>query len=102
MPSPFRAPGMMSCQVGGTAHADPAGGRYARGQFQADLDAIRDAGITGVLGDVRLGGQQLTGQSGVADVTTGRPVDEHGYFRMGSDTKTFVAIVMLQLAQEGR
>ncbi|WP_211302687.1 serine hydrolase domain-containing protein [Allonocardiopsis opalescens] len=39
---------------------------------------------------------------GTADLETGRPARAHGHFRVGSVTKTFVATVVLQLADEGR
>ena len=42
------------------------------------------------------------GTAGVADVRTGRSVPIDGRFRIGSMTKTFTAVVALQLAAEGR
>jgi CubicO group peptidase (beta-lactamase class C family) len=39
---------------------------------------------------------------GVESVETGRPVREDSLFRLGSTTKTFVAIAALQLVQSGR
>ncbi|PJN41896.1 peptidase [Streptomyces sp. CB02959] len=42
------------------------------------------------------------GTAGVADRTSGRPIDEHDTFRIGSITKVFVATVVLQLAAEHR
>ncbi|MEU6729320.1 serine hydrolase domain-containing protein [Nonomuraea wenchangensis] len=47
-------------------------------------------------------GRQWTATAGVADTRTGRPVPAHGHYRIGSNTKTFVAVVVLQLAAEGR
>jgi D-alanyl-D-alanine carboxypeptidase len=75
---------------------------YDRAALQRDLDAIHAAGVTGVQGSVRRGYERLTARSGVADLRTGRPVPRGGYFRMGSNTKTLVATLVLQLVAEGR
>jgi D-alanyl-D-alanine carboxypeptidase len=94
-----------SVATGGTAWAGdgrPAGHGYGQAQLQSDLDAITAFGISGVLADVTIDGRRLRGTSGVADFDTGAPVDVDGYFRMGSNTKTFVSVVVLQLAAERR
>jgi D-alanyl-D-alanine carboxypeptidase len=75
---------------------------YGQAELQADLDAITAVGATGVHADVRTDGRRLRGTSGVAYVATGAAIDPAGYFRMGSNTKTFVAVVVLQLVGEGR
>jgi D-alanyl-D-alanine carboxypeptidase len=77
-----------------------ASGRYGRAELQRDLDAIHDTGVSGVLAEVDIGRRRLRGTSGVADLTTGKPVRTDSYFRMGSNTKTFVATVVLQLVHE--
>ena len=72
-------------------------------ELQRDTDAIRDLGVTGV--QVRLiveDGEQIVATSGVADTTTDEPVDPDGSFRIGSDTKPFVATVAMQLVGEGK
>jgi D-alanyl-D-alanine carboxypeptidase len=72
-------------------------------QLQRDADAIRDLGVTGVQARVITeDGEHLVATSGVADTTDNRPVDPEGHFRIGSDTKPFVATVVLQLVGEGR
>ena len=43
-----------------------------------------------------------TVRSGVGDLGTGQPPPADGYVRIGSNTKTFVATVLLQLVGEGR
>ncbi|WP_344945369.1 serine hydrolase domain-containing protein [Actinomadura miaoliensis] len=85
-----------------TAVALPASGapRYSREQLQRDVDAIRDTGTTGVLAQVVHKEGSVRARSGVADLDTRRPVPWDGYYRVGSNTKTFVATVMLQLAAE--
>jgi D-alanyl-D-alanine carboxypeptidase len=80
----------------------PRGG-YDGAQFQRDLNAITAVGISGgVLGMVDLGDRRLAGRSGMADTATRRAVPLDGFFRIGSNTKTFIAVVLLQLVQEGR
>jgi D-alanyl-D-alanine carboxypeptidase len=51
--------------------------------------------ITGEAGD-------WSGTSGVADLRTHAPVRADGYFRIGSTTKVYTAVMVLQLAQERR
>jgi D-alanyl-D-alanine carboxypeptidase len=43
-----------------------------------------------------------SGTSGVSDMTTHAPVRPDGYFRIGSTTKVYTAVMVLQLAQERR
>ncbi|QIB46072.1 serine hydrolase domain-containing protein [Streptomyces aureoverticillatus] len=70
-------------------------------QFQRDADAVRDTGAIGVQARVS-GGRHApdTVTSGTADIRTGRPVPDGGHFRIASNTKTFVAAVVLQLVGE--
>src|SRR3954468_16792591 len=83
--------------TGATANAADAPQRYGQAQLQHDLDAIHDTGVSGVLAQVDTGRQTLRGTSGVADLSTGGPVNPDSYFRIGSNTKTFVSTVVLQL-----
>ncbi|WP_239159158.1 serine hydrolase domain-containing protein [Winogradskya humida] len=70
--------------------------------LQRGLDDLRDLGVSGTQGLVRDGDRVTVARSGVADLRTGAPIPIGGYFRMGSTTKTFVSVVLLQLAAEGR
>jgi D-alanyl-D-alanine carboxypeptidase len=71
-------------------------------RLQRDADAIRDLGVTGVQARVITeNGEHLVVTSGVADTVGNEPVDPDGFFRIGSDTKPFVATVALQLVGEG-
>jgi D-alanyl-D-alanine carboxypeptidase len=88
--------------TGGVAHAADTRQLYDRGHLMHDLDAIHATGVSGVLAEVDIGPRRLRGTSGVADLQTGGPVNVDGYFRMGSNTKTFVSVVLLQLVGEGR
>jgi D-alanyl-D-alanine carboxypeptidase len=75
---------------------------YTQQDLQRDLDAITATGVPGVLAEVRTGSHVLRGTSGVANLDTRAPVNPDGYFRIGSDTKTFVSVVLLQLVAEHR
>jgi D-alanyl-D-alanine carboxypeptidase len=85
-----------------TAATTPAQRAYSQQDLQRDLDAITATGVPGVLAEVRTGARQLRGTSGVADLDSHQPVDGNGFFRIGSNTKTFLSIVVLQLAAEHR
>ncbi|GEK01351.1 hypothetical protein TNCT1_36270 [Streptomyces sp. 1-11] len=71
-------------------------------QLQRDADALRDDGVTGVSVTLETPHGVRTVRSGVGDLSTGQPVAADGYVRIGSATKTFVAVVLLQLVGEGR
>ena len=85
-----------------TAATTPAQHAYSRHDLQRDLDAITATGVPGVLAEVRTGTRQLRGTSGVADLDSRQPVNGHGFFRIGSNTKTFLSVVVLQLVAEHR
>ncbi|MEU0562349.1 serine hydrolase domain-containing protein [Dactylosporangium sp. NPDC006015] len=64
---------------------------------------VRDDGFPGALASVRRAdGRVRDYTAGVGDLRTGRPVPRNGHVRIGSNTKTFTAVVVLQLAGEGR
>jgi len=72
-------------------------------RLRRDADAITALGVTGVQARlVTPDGRNLTTGSGVADLTTRRPVPRNGHFRIASVTKAFVATVILRLAGDGR
>ncbi|WP_234433383.1 serine hydrolase domain-containing protein [Streptomyces sp. NRRL WC-3549] len=70
--------------------------------MQRDADMLRDAGVTGVSVRLETPRGTVTARSGVGDLIVRRPVPKDGYLRLGSITKTFVATVVLQLADEKR
>lgn len=73
-----------------------------RAALRGSLDAIHEAGMYGVFSSVRDGGERWTGASGVADVVTGRPVTPGMRHRVGSISKTFTSVALLQQAERGR
>jgi D-alanyl-D-alanine carboxypeptidase len=66
------------------------------------LDAIHEAGMYGVFSSVRDGDERWTGASGVADVDTKRPVTPGMRHRVGSISKTFTSVAVLQQVERGR
>ncbi|MBT2482400.1 serine hydrolase [Streptomyces sp. ISL-94] len=66
------------------------------------MDGVHRAGMPGVYAEVRDGDRTWRGASGVADVTTGRPVRPDMRQRVGSITKTFVAAAIMQQVEQGR
>jgi D-alanyl-D-alanine carboxypeptidase len=70
--------------------------------MQTYLDSLVTSGAAGVLLHYRSPEQRWIGSSGVAQLGTDRPVDPDGWFRVGSITKTFTAVVVLQLVGEGK
>ncbi len=84
------------------AATTPARHVYRQQDLQRDLARITATGVPGVLADVHIGGRQLRGTSGVANLVRRAPVSANGFFRIGSNTKTFLSVVVLQLAAEHR
>ncbi|MET0424842.1 MAG: serine hydrolase domain-containing protein [Actinoplanes sp.] len=85
--------------VAGSAVPAAASGR---GTLQTAADDLRRLGIVGVQGLTRVDGATTQARAGVGDLERGTPVPVGGHFRIGSNTKTFTAVVVLQLAGEGR
>ncbi|MFI1682601.1 serine hydrolase domain-containing protein [Streptomyces sp. NPDC020607] len=90
------------------ASATPRTPRTPRGPrgraLQRGVDAIRATGASGVLAEVRDARGRTTARAGVADLgdPAKGPVPWGAYYRIGSDTKTYTATVVLQLVGEGR
>jgi D-alanyl-D-alanine carboxypeptidase len=94
---------MAACAVAFFAAGTPAHAQEqasASAQLQRDAAAIHADGVTGVLAEVD--GGRLTARAGEALLGTRVPVPVNSYVRIGSNTKTFVATVVLQLAAERR
>ncbi|MFI2318550.1 beta-lactamase [Streptomyces sp. CB00072] len=64
---------------------------------------VRDGGTPAALASVKgPGSRDRTYTAGTGDLATGAPVPVDGQVRIGSNTKTFVAVVVLQLVAERR
>ncbi|GIH09246.1 hypothetical protein Rhe02_73130 [Rhizocola hellebori] len=75
---------------------------YLQSMLQCDVDAMVADGAVGVIAQVCTDDGEIRARSGVADTATGAPVPFDAHFRIGSNTKTFVAVAMLQLIAEAR
>ncbi|MBB4713798.1 serine hydrolase domain-containing protein [Streptomyces luteogriseus] len=73
-----------------------------RPALRDSLDAVHEAGMYGVFSSVRDGRERWTGASGQADVATGRPVTPDMRQRVGSISKTFTAVGIMQQVERGR
>ncbi|MFC1413487.1 serine hydrolase domain-containing protein [Streptacidiphilus sp. N1-12] len=93
------------CAVGGgtlgAASAAPAPGPAAGAARTAAEQGVRD-GYPGVLVYARRGADAAAAAAGVADTASGEPARTGDRFRIASNTKSFVATVLLQLEAEGR
>ncbi|WP_277829609.1 serine hydrolase domain-containing protein [Speluncibacter jeojiensis] len=63
---------------------------------------VHDAGLPSASAGVRDGRGSRNYTAGVGDLATGAPVPVDGQVRIGSNTKAFTAVVVLQLVGEGK
>lgn len=70
--------------------------------LQSELDDLQRLGIVGIQAHAVGDGGERAYTSGHADDTGTRPVPANGEFRIASNTKTFLAAVVMQLVAEGR
>ncbi|MFH7596816.1 serine hydrolase domain-containing protein [Streptomyces racemochromogenes] len=91
------------------ATAPSAGAPHTAGPAlpAADMEAVDQAlrntlaaGAPGALARITEGGRVLSATEGVSDKVTGAAMDPRARFRIGSVTKTFSTVVLLQLVNE--
>jgi D-alanyl-D-alanine carboxypeptidase len=76
---------------------------FPRSALQSGLDRLVDTrAASAAMLRIREGEHEWAAGSGTQELTSTVPVNASGRFRIGSITKTFVATVVLQLADEGR
>ncbi|MFJ9934888.1 serine hydrolase domain-containing protein [Streptomyces virginiae] len=87
-----------------TAAAPSVAARPRPDTLQRSLDRlVRSDGLPAALASVTgRDGRTRTYVAGVGDLATGAEVPRDGQVRIGSNTKTFTAVVVLQLVGEGR
>ncbi|MFE2364476.1 serine hydrolase domain-containing protein [Streptomyces virginiae] len=87
-----------------TAAAPSVAARPRPDTLQRSLDRlVRSDGLPAALAGVTgRDGRTRTYVAGAGDLTTGAEVPRDGQVRIGSNTKTFTAVVVLQLVGEGR
>lgn len=72
-------------------------------RLQRAADAVVGAGASGLVVQARdAEGRDREARAGVRDLARGGRIPLDAYYRIGSDTKTFVAVAALQLVAEGR
>ncbi|WP_239517794.1 serine hydrolase domain-containing protein [Streptomyces sp. ICC1] len=86
----------------GPGASDSAARGLDRESLTRRLDAVRDAGMYGSYASVRDGRARWDGATGVADTATGRPTRPGMRHRVGSVTKSFTSVAVLQLSAKGR
>lgn len=86
----------------GTETTSSTVGSLDRAALRTTLDAVHEAGMYGSYSSVREGTERWTGASGLADVDTGRAVKPGMRHRVGSISKTFTAVAVLQQVERGR
>jgi D-alanyl-D-alanine carboxypeptidase len=69
--------------------------------FQRLLDAVVATGAPGAIGSIEDGGRTVRRVSGIGNLRSGQPPRPVQTFRVASQTKVFVATVVLQLVAEG-
>lgn len=92
------APGAVAASV----PSSPSGAALDPAALGSSLRAVHEAGMYGVYSTVRDGDRSWAGASGVADMATGRPVKPGMRHRVGSISKTFAAVAVLQQVERGR
>lgn len=88
-----------------TGRPDPARpGAVSQDAVRNGLDAlVRSDGVPAALASVKdREGRTRTYTAGVGDLATGAKVPRDGQVRIGSNTKAFTAVLVLQLVGEGR
>ncbi|MYQ55191.1 MULTISPECIES: serine hydrolase domain-containing protein [unclassified Streptomyces] len=85
-----------------TASAASTATPLDRKALRASLEAFHQAGMYGAYSSVRDSSERWRGAVGVADIDTGRPMRPDYEHRIGSITKTFTSVAVLQQVAEGR
>ncbi|MER7340294.1 serine hydrolase domain-containing protein [Streptomyces sp. NPDC000075] len=84
------------------AESSAAADGIDRAALAKALDAVHEAGVYGAYATVRDGRARWNGATGVADRDTGRPTTPGMRHRVGSITKSFTAVAVLQQSARGR
>lgn len=97
----FGVAAFVAASVGGSAAAAPPADLEARAD--AIVEAAYPADGPGAAVIITQGGRTIYARGrGLADVEARTPITPDNVFRLGSITKQFTAVVILQLVQEGR
>lgn len=86
--------------AGSMATASPNTSQVETSKLRAALDAVVAAGVPGAIVVVRNGNRTVRLASGYGNLARRTPMRASDRFRVGSETKTFVSTVVLQLVGE--
>ncbi|MFE9789733.1 serine hydrolase domain-containing protein [Nocardia salmonicida] len=73
-----------------------------RPEIRQALESVVQAGFPGAQAVITDATGEQTITAGVGDIATGAPIPDNAYVRIGSNTKSFVATVVMQLVAEGK
>ena len=96
---------LASCSPSSALSPDTVGSSSTESDaVQRSLDAlVSEDGLPAALASIQdRNGNSRNYTAGVGDLTTGSEVPPNGQIRIGSNTKTFTAVVVLQLVAEGK
>ncbi|MBQ9054631.1 MAG: beta-lactamase family protein, partial [Rhodococcus sp.] len=96
---------LASCSPSSALSPDTVGSSSTESDaVQRSLDALMsEDGLPAALASIQdRNGNSRNYTAGVGDLTTGSEVPPNGQIRIGSNTKTFTAVVVLQLVAEGK
>ncbi|GAA2087538.1 serine hydrolase domain-containing protein [Streptomyces albiaxialis] len=94
--------GLVGAAPAPTASAQQNDRHERHDQLQRTVEQARkDAGFVGLSVEVRDGERRDWAGAGQAKLGTGKPVPRNGWLRAASATKSFTAVVVLQLVAEG-
>ncbi|WP_233434192.1 serine hydrolase domain-containing protein [Nocardia yamanashiensis] len=97
------AAGVASCGLAGGGTSEPIVVDGGRSEIVGELGALVDRhGLPGAQVVVSDRGGSWVASAGVGDVEQRTPFPDEGRVRIGSNTKTFTATVILQLVAEGK
>ncbi|WP_237771217.1 serine hydrolase domain-containing protein [Kribbella sp. ALI-6-A] len=71
-------------------------------ELQREVDAVVAAGATSATAEISTADRRVRASSGTAVAGSNRPVPANARFRIGSQTKAFLATVVLQLVDENQ
>ncbi|MEU7218877.1 serine hydrolase domain-containing protein [Nocardia iowensis] len=91
-----------ACTSEGAGTTEPAPVDVGRPEVTRALDRLIEIGLPGAQAVVTDRGRNWTAAAGVGDLEHRTPFPEAARVRIGSNTKTFTATVMLQLVAEGK
>ncbi|WP_069165891.1 serine hydrolase domain-containing protein [Nocardia altamirensis] len=94
---------LAAAACGGASSTAPADtGKTPPAALAAAMDKVVQSGIPGIQVVIDGPGGHRVYTAGTGDLSTGAPMPADGRVRIGSNTKSFVAVVVLQLVAEGK